>query len=57
MNLPTIIALCLVCAAVIGIGVKMIINRKHGKGGCSCGCNGCANKEYCHSKPSTENEK
>ena len=37
----------IVCAAV---AVKGIINRKNGKGGCSCGCGGCAMADKCHEK-------
>ena len=48
MNVPTIIGLCVLGVIVIGIIVKSIIDKKNGKGGCSCGCSGCANKEFCH---------
>lgn len=48
MNVPTIIGLCVLSLVVAGIIVKAVIDRKNGKGGCSCGCGGCANKSYCH---------
>lgn len=50
MNLPTIIGLCVVAVIVLAIVVKSVIDKKEGKGGCSCGCGGCANKEFCHPK-------
>lgn len=45
-----------VLAILLGIVIaKMIIDKKNGKGGCSCGCGGCANREFCHpEKPKTE---
>ena len=48
MNLPTIIGLSVVALVVVAIIVKSVIDSKKGKGGCSCGCGGCANKEFCH---------
>lgn len=48
MNVPTIIGLSVLAIIVIGIIVKAVIDKKNGKSGCSCGCGGCANKEFCH---------
>ena len=48
--IPTIIGVSILALIVGGIVAKMIINKKNGKGGCSCGCGGCANKEFCHPK-------
>ena len=48
MNVPTIIGISLIALVVIAIIVKAVINKKNGKGGCSCGCGGCANREFCH---------
>ena len=47
---PTMIISALIGIAVIAIIVKGIIDRKNGKGSCSCGCSGCAMKDSCHSK-------
>ena len=49
MNWQTIVVAAIVVAVFAAIIVKGIINKKKGKSSCSCGCNGCANKEYCHS--------
>lgn len=48
MNVPSIIILAvitIVFAAIIGKG---IYNRKHHKGGCSCGCGSCPGHDLCH---------
>lgn len=50
MNLPTIIVTVIIAAIFLFIVVKGIINKKKGKSGCSCGCDGCAMSEICHSK-------
>ncbi|MBD5150789.1 MAG: FeoB-associated Cys-rich membrane protein [Oscillibacter sp.] len=39
------LVLILIVAAVIG---QMVREKKTGKGGCGCGCKGCANAPYCH---------
>ena len=46
MNAPTIIAALIVLVVFAAIVGKGIYNRRHGKGGCSCGgdcgaCGGC----------------
>lgn len=46
--IPTIIGVSVLALIVGGIIAKMIINKKNGKSGCSCGCGGCANREFCH---------
>ena len=48
MNLPTIIVLAVIAAVVDAITVSEIKKRRSGKGGCSCGCGGCALKDRCH---------
>lgn len=48
MNLPTILIGILVAAVFIAVIARSIYNRKHGKGGCSCGCGGCPNSGLCH---------
>ena len=55
MNLPTLIVLLIVIALFVGIIFKMIRDKKNGASSCSCGCSGCPNSSYCHSKaPSNE---
>ena len=39
MNAPTIIAALIVLVVFVAIVGKGIYNRRHGKGGCSCGGN------------------
>ena len=48
MDWPTIIVAAVVAGIFIAIVVRGIINKKKGKGGCSCGCGGCAMKDSCH---------
>lgn len=36
-------------AAVVGIVAYLIKQKKAGKGGCGCGCNGCPRAEACSS--------
>lgn len=45
---PTIIISAVIAVLVVAIIAKSIINKKKGKGGCSCGCGGCAMKDMCH---------
>ncbi len=45
---PTIIVAAIVASIFIAIVVRGVINKKNGKGGCSCGCSGCAMKDRCH---------
>ncbi len=46
-NIAIIAALCLVIGLIV---VKMIRDKKKGKGGCSCGCGSCGMKDICHNK-------
>ena len=39
------LVLVLIVAAII---IRMVRDKKTGKGGCGCGCQGCANAPYCH---------
>ncbi len=39
------LALVLGVAAIV---MGLVRDRKSGKGGCGCGCKGCANAPYCH---------
>ncbi len=50
MNVPTIIVCLVILAIVAAIIGRSIYNRKHRKGGCGCGCEGCANNGTCHPK-------
>ena len=34
--------------AVVAAVMKLIKDRKNGKGGCGCGCSGCAMYDKCH---------
>ena len=43
------IVVLLVLALLVGaLVVRMVKDKKTGKGGCGCGCKGCANAPYCH---------
>ena len=44
------VILGVVGAAIIGIVVRLILQKKKGKGGCGCGCNGCPQASACASK-------
>ncbi|MBQ3232334.1 MAG: FeoB-associated Cys-rich membrane protein [Clostridia bacterium] len=48
MNAPTIIVLLIVALLFAFVLTKEIKKRKSGKGGCACGCSGCAMKGVCH---------
>lgn len=49
-NLSTIIVSIILIAAVSGVVVKMIKDRRAGKSSCGCGCQGCAMNGTCHKK-------
>lgn len=49
-NLATIIVSALLVLAMSAVVYKMIKDRKNGKGGCGCGCEGCAMADKCHKK-------
>ena len=48
MNLSTFLVALVVFGLVALIVVRQIRAKKSGKGGCSCGCEGCANRGGCH---------
>ena len=49
-NMGTI-AVLLVLAVIVGLIVnKLCKDKKSGKGGCGCGCSGCAMKDSCPSQ-------
>ena len=54
MNAPTIIAALIVLVVFAAIVGKGIYNRRHGKGGCSCGgdCGACGGGCHCGEHPS-----
>lgn len=43
----TIIIAVIIASIVAGVVVKIVKNKKAGKGSCSCGCGGCAMKDCC----------
>ncbi|BAK98700.1 hypothetical protein OBV_15020 [Oscillibacter valericigenes Sjm18-20] len=49
MNVPTIIGAVIVAAIFIAIVARGIYNKRHGKGGCSCGGD-CGTCGCCHEK-------
>ena len=49
-NLGTIIVSLILIAVVSLIVVKMIKDKKSGKGSCGCGCEHCARHGKCHNK-------
>lgn len=50
MNAPTIVISLLILGVFVAIIARGIYNRKHHKGGCSCGCSSCSGSCGCHSK-------
>ena len=48
LNLPTILIAALIAAVFIAIVVKSIRDKKAGKHGCGCGCEGCGSCNACH---------
>ena len=52
MDWPTIIVAAVLAAVVVAIIACQILNKKKGKGSCSCGtcCSGCAMSGTCHPK-------
>ena len=46
--IATVIVASIVAAVFIAIIAVSVVNKKKGKGSCSCGCTGCANREFCH---------
>lgn len=43
----TVIVASIVAAVFIAIIAVSVVNKKKGTS-CSCGCGGCANREFCH---------
>ena len=54
MNTPTIIVLVIVAAVFAAVLTCELTKKKRGKPSCSCGCGGCAFKDTCHTKTSTD---
>lgn len=50
MNLPTVIGALIVFAIFAAIVGRGLYNKKHHKGGCSCGCDHCPSSGMCHPK-------
>ena len=52
MNVPTLVIGIIVLAIFVAIVGRGIYNKRHGKGGCSCGgeCGGCGGCDSCHPK-------
>lgn len=46
--MPTIIISSILVLIVAGIVYKMVRDKKRGKSGCGCGCQGCASEGMCH---------
>lgn len=43
------ILVALVLALIVAaVAAGMVRDKKSGRGGCGCGCRGCANAPYCH---------
>lgn len=49
-NWLTIVITLIIAAIFLAIVIKGIHNKKTGKSSCGCGCSGCANADFCHSK-------
>lgn len=48
--LPTIVITSIIAAVFLAIVIKGIVNKRNGKGSCSCGCGNCGMKDVCHGK-------
>ena len=48
MNMSTFLVALAVFGIVAWIVIAQFRAKKAGKSGCSCGCEGCANKNGCH---------
>ncbi|MBC2871480.1 FeoB-associated Cys-rich membrane protein [Bittarella massiliensis] len=48
MNGSTIVGALIVLAIVAAIVGRGIWNRRHHRGGCSCGCGDCPSRGLCH---------
>ncbi|HWS29306.1 MAG TPA: FeoB-associated Cys-rich membrane protein [Clostridia bacterium] len=47
-NWGTLVVGLVVLAIVAAVVVKMVRDKKKNKGGCACGCDGCASSDLCH---------
>jgi len=47
-NTASILVGLVLLALVLGIVLRMLKDRRTGKSGCGCGCEGCANHAFCH---------
>ncbi len=47
-NGGTILVLAVVAVLVGGVILSLRRDRRAGKGGCGCGCDGCPSKGICH---------
>lgn len=50
MNIPTMVILTIIGVIFLTILVSEIKKKRRGEGSCSCGCSGCANADFCHTK-------
>ncbi len=48
MNVPTLLVCLVLLAVVAAIVGRGIYNKRHRKGGCGCGCDGCGHRDICH---------
>ncbi|MCI9438208.1 MAG: FeoB-associated Cys-rich membrane protein [Lachnospiraceae bacterium] len=48
-NMATILVSAILAAAVAGVIVSMVRNKRKGKSSCGCGCAGCSMNGSCHS--------
>lgn len=44
----TIVIALIIAGIFLAIVIKGIHNKKTGKSSCGCGCDHCANAQYCH---------
>ncbi len=47
-NGGTILVSAVLLGVVAAIVVHMVRQKKAGRSGCGCGCEGCANRDFCH---------
>lgn len=50
VNIGSIVVILVLALVVFAIVRHMVKQKRIGKGGCGCGCEGCANSPYCHPK-------
>ena len=49
-NIASIIIAAILIAAVAGIIINMVRNKKKGKSSCGCGCSNCAMSAHCRGR-------